>query len=258
MPNRRQIVSQAVKANRPRSATGGTSAPRSAARGRTTGLGRNRVAPNPGRLGQNKAFRPSAPAVGGPAGPAAAKPSTPTPWDSRYEQTVAGARKNYLDSYANFDLAEQGAKQDFGLEAGFNDYKTNPYSRAALLEESFQKGNRGTVNAAGLQLYSGSTSNRLFNNRTNYGKGRDELMKQYQEALGEIGTGRREAAERKSEEEREAYWDRVGAAEGAPLEADTAPPGAPPGAPGKKQNRKKQTQQAVANNRAVAPRKKGK
>jgi hypothetical protein len=175
-----------------------------------------------------------------------------TPWDSRYEQTVAGARKSYLNAGANFDLSEQAAKQDFGLDSGFNDYKSNPNSRAALLEQSYQSANRGTMNSAGLQLYSGATSNRLGANRSAYAGDRDQLAKAYQEALGEISSGRTEAAQRKGEEEQSAYWDRIGKAEESEPEAAAAP-----GKPKKKQTRKQATQTAVANNRAVqAPRRK--
>lgn len=193
--------------------------------------------------------KPSSPAA--PGATAAPAVRTPTPWDSRYEQTVSGARKSYLDAGANFDLSEQAAKQDFGLDAGFNDYKSNPNSRAALLEQSFQQANRGTMNSAGLQLYSGSTSNRLGSNRATYGTNRDELASAYRDALGEISTGRTEATQRKADEEQTAYWDRIAAAEGSEPEADAAP-----GKPKKKQNRQKQTQAAVSNNRAVQTRRK--
>jgi len=149
----------------------------------------------------------------------------PTPWNSKAEQIVAGARKSYLDASGNFDLAEQTAKQDFGLDPGFNDYKSNPYSRAALLEQSYQNANRGTMNNAGLQLYSGSTSNALGANRGVYSQNRDELAKTYRDALGEITAGRTKAAEEKAEREREAEWERIAGAEGAELDPQTAPGG---------------------------------
>lgn len=228
---RRQIVAQAIKARRP-SATGGTTAPRSAARSGSTGLNRARPAPRGMGVGQAQALRPKVgPTLAGGA-PAAANAAS-TPWDARYEQRVSGANKRYLDSYANFNLAEQGAQQDFGLSPGFNDYKANPNSRAALLEESFRRGNSGVINQAGLQLYSGSTSNRLAANRSSYGTKRDELMRAYQEALGEVNTGRTEAAQRRAEEEQQAYWDRVTATEGAPLDPEAAP------AKGKKPSKRK-------------------
>lgn len=244
--SRNQIATRAIQARRP---NGGITAPKAAAKSHTTGLGKGQVTPSPGKLGQAKAV--SSPAAAAPA--AAPSPYTPTPWDSRYEQTVAGAQKSYLNASGNFDLAEQTAKQDFGLDPGFNDYKANPNSRAALLEQTFNQRNRGTMNSAGLQLYSGSTSNRLATNRSAYSGDRDQLAKAYRDALGEITTGRVKAQEDKETAEREAYWDRVGAAEDAPLDAETAPaPGAPKAKAKKKtSDRKKQTQVAVANSRAA-------
>lgn len=242
--SRRQIVTRAVQARRPQS-SGGTAAPRSAARGGTTGLGRATPAPSPGRVGQARGFTsPSAqPGPGGSAGAAAPANVAPTPWNSKAEQIVSGARKSYLNASANFDLSEQQAKQDFGLDPGFNDYQSNPYSRAALLEESFKSANRGTMNSAGLQLYSGSTSNRLGANRSAYGQSRDELAKAYRDALGEISAGRAKAAEEKAEREQEAAWERNAAAEAVEPEAMAAPGGS---GRRKKQQRKQQSQPAKA------------
>lgn len=149
----------------------------------------------------------------------------PTPWNSAAEQIVAGARRNYLNSQSNFDLAEQEAKADYGLDQGFNDYKANPYSRAALLEQSYRDANRGTVNTSGLRLYSGSTSNALAGNRSTRDLSYNNLANTYREALGEITKGRTEAAERRAEEEREAEWKRIMAAEESEPDAEAAPPG---------------------------------
>jgi hypothetical protein len=246
--NRQQIVSRAIQARKPR-ATGGTTAPRSTARGGTAGLGRGQVAPNPGRLGQARGLSTAQSGPGGSAGAAAPANVAPTPWNLKAEQIVSGAQKSYLNSSANFDLSEQQAKQDFGLDPGFNDYQSNPYSRAALLEQSYKTANRGTMNSAGLQLYSGSTTNRLGANRATYSANRDQLAKTYRDALGEISAGRTKAAEEKAEREQGAEFERIAAAEEVEPEALAAPAG---GGKPKKQQRKKQTQQAVANARAVS------
>jgi hypothetical protein len=238
---RRQIVNRAVQARRPAN-NGGTTAPRSAAGGPRTGLGQRR--PAQGRIGLGNA-RPAkgqgglgggAPVLGGAPTPA----YKPTPWNSKAEEIVNSARKKYLGENTNFDLAEQEIKQDFGLEGprsknihgvhqfqlspGFNDYQSNPYSRAALLEKSFQNANRGTMNSRGLQLYSGSTSNQLAGNRGTYDKSHDELEKLYRDALGEVSEGRAKAAEEKAEKERQAEWERIEAAEAVEPDAEAAPP----------------------------------
>src|ERR1044072_4070193 len=225
--NNRQSLTRAMIARRPGS-NGGTTAPRSAARGNNIGVGRVRPAQSPGGrsrpAGTGKPRAKAGPNAAGP-NPSAPFPPTaaPTPWSSKYEQTVAGANKRYLDATNDFDLAEQTAKQDYGLDPGFNDYKSNPYSRAALLEQSYQTANRGTMNSAGLQLYSGSTSNRLNANRATNAINRDSLAKSYRDALQEISTGRTKAAEDKAREEQEAYWDRIAEAEANEPEAAAAP-----------------------------------
>lgn len=251
---RRQIVSRAIQARRPHS-TGGTSAPRSAARGGASGLGNRQQLTgqwNPKGESSKTAYAKGLGAAPSLA-PGAAAPAnfSPTPWSSKYEQRVAGANKKYLDASGNFDLNEQIAKQDFGLDPGFNDYKSNPNSRAALLEQSFQTANRGTMNSAGLQLYSGSTSNRLGANRSNNAVDRDALAKAYSEALGEINTGRAKAKEQKDEEAREAYWNSIGEAEGSEPEAEAAPAGGSKskGKPkAKKPSGKQPNYAAIANN----------
>lgn len=152
-------------------------------------------------------------------------PSTPapTPWNTKAEQIVAGARRSYLNSQNDFNLSEREAEQEFGLAPGFNDYKANPYSRAALLEKSYLDANRGTINSAGLNLYSGSTSNALGSNRGIYGENRDQLQRSYLGAQGEIRAGRAKAAQERAEREQEAEWERIAAAEGADLDPEAAP-----------------------------------
>lgn len=252
MANRRQIVSQAVKAHSPRTANGGVTAPKNAPKNPGPALGGKRRVPGGIRGGTMPLAGPNPSATGAAPPPTAA----PTPWSARYEQRVGNAQKTYLDATANYDLAEQTAKQDYGIDPGFNDHQSNPNSRAAALEQAYLRNNQGTMNSAGLQLYSGSTSNRLASNRSNYGVNRDQLMKSYRDALNEISQGRTDAAQAKSDEGIDAYWDSVSEAEDAPLDPAAAPPKKKPQ---KKKDRKQQTKQAVAAARpAQAPKKKGK
>ena len=240
---RSQITARAVQARQP-SRSGGITAPRA-----RTGLGQARPVPaykagvGSGRLVPHTGASPAAPTA-----PAPAPGPRPTPWSAAYEQSLGNSGKTYADTIASLGLKEQAAKQDFGLDPGFNDYKSNPYSRAALLEQSFQTANRGSVNSAGLQLYSGSTSNHLAANRSTNDANRDSLMKTYAAALQEITDARTEAAQRKAEDDANATWKSVEDAEEEPLDSETAPAGA--GKKGKgKGGRKKQTQQLVRNNR---------
>lgn len=237
-PNRAQITRRAIQARSVRS--GGTTAPRSAARGARTGLSRNRPARPKLRagLGPAKPAPAGHPGSGGGQGPGAAGaakagPYSPAPWDSRYESIVAGAQKSYLTGQGDLNAAERSVKQDFGLE---NDYAANPYSRAALLQENFQRANRGTTNSAGLQLYSGSTGNHLAANRESYGQSRDQLERSYREALGQINEKRVQEREEREAAEREAEFDRNEKAAEADLEPEAAPQG---GGGGNKRRRRK-------------------
>lgn len=222
-PTRQQITNRATQPRSP-NRSGGTTAPRSAAKGSQWGLNRATL---PHGAGHSKKPPGHRGPTGGGGGPAAPTPSSykPTPWNSQAEQIVAGARRDYLGAQTNFDVAEREAKQDYGLDPGFNDYKANPYSRAAALEAAYQNANRGTTNSAGLQLYSGSTSNNLAGNRSTRDLNYNNLSNAYREALGEITHGRTEAAERKAEEEREAEWKRIEAAEAQEPEAESSPAG---------------------------------
>lgn len=253
--SRQAIVARAIQARSPNGGTAAPNRPRaSSGSGGTSypgpGIGTGRPVSRPGGgLGQSHPVPRPVAAPSTPAGPAA------TPWDARYEQAVAGGNKKYLNASGNLDLAEQAAKQDYGLDPGYNDYKVNPNSRAALLEEKFQQGNRGVVNSAGLNLYSGSTSNRLANNRTVNAQNRDTLAKSYREALGGISAERTKAAEEKAETEQGAYWDRIGKAEEAPLDPSTAPGKSKAKSKAKAKTKQSITKTAIANNK---PAKKGK
>jgi hypothetical protein len=260
-PNRQQLVSRAIVARRP-ARSGGTTAPRSAAGGPR--LGQNRPAPRQKTgIASNRPARGggtgggAAPGPGGSAGASVAPGRAPTPWNSAAENIVAGARRNYLGAQANFDLAEKEAKQDYGLDSGFNDYKANPYSRAALLEQSYQNANRGTMNSAGLQLYSGSTSNALGANRSTRDLNYNDLASAYREALGQITVGRTEAAEKKAEEEREAEWRRIEAAERSEPDAEASPaPGGGGGSSGGGKPKGKSKGGGGGKGPAIAPRRK--
>lgn len=242
-PSRQQIVAKAQKATaaHPRVSAGTPARP-----GMKVNSGRP-VPPKPGAGGG---------ASGGPAaaaGPAAGGAPSVTPWDSRYEQRMGAAGRRYLSRTGDFDLDEATAKQDFGLDDGFNDYKVNPNSRAALLEDSFQSSQRGVTNTAGLDLYSGGTGNRLAANRESFSQNRDALEKLYRDTLGSIGGERTKASEDRGNEEDEAAWDRANEASDAPLDPDTAPAkgGTRKAAP--KTTRRRQTQQAVARARVAPP-----
>ena len=192
-------------------------------------------------LASRTAARPAGPAVG-PARPAVAKPrpamtpapgavspaSTPMPWDSAYETNVSAARAKYNNALAALGYNRQAVQQDYGLDAGFNDYKANPYSRAALLEGTFQKANRASQTSLGEagQLYSGALQNQLGYNRSAHDQDMNSLRSAYQNALQEIRNKELASADDLGEAIGEAGWRRVEAAEREPLDpSSVAGPG---------------------------------
>lgn len=230
-PSRQQILQRAQQGHSPRKArSGGTTAPRQAGRGPTTGLNRNRPARPAPRLGLGgnrpapaggKGGGPSG-SGGGPAG--AASPHAPPPWDSRFESTVGNARAAHQRTSRGLDRSKRAVEQDYGLAPGYNDYQANPFSRAALLQDAFKRGNRAITGSAGYQLYSGSTGNKLASNRRDYGQQRHELESEYQRELREIAERRAESREQREEDITDATYDRNVAAEETDLDPDAVGP----------------------------------
>lgn len=203
--------------------SGGTSAPASAAKGPTTGLGRAQVAPSPGRLGQNQAVKQglsAAPQAGAPA-PAQAQPLLP--WDIAAANDEAGAQKRLANTNASLDAGWIGTENEFGLAPGFNDYASNPYSRAALLQRSYDNAKRGTLNSAGQQLYSGSYINAQNTNTHDFSMGRDELEKARGRAYSEYIGNKQRAQDEYNEALSNAAWARIQA--GLESEPEPAPYG---------------------------------
>jgi len=159
----------------------------------------------------------------GAGGSAGSQAPTPMPWDSAYEASVSGARTKFANSQIGIAANRLSLQQEYGLDPGFNDYQTNPWSRAALLEQSFQRSNRGSLTsmAAAGHLYSGSLQNQLGYNRTNRDREDNNLRGEYLAKLGELQAKERAAEDELHGGEAEASWRRVEAAEKEPLDTST-------------------------------------
>jgi hypothetical protein len=151
------------------------------------------------------------------------------PWDAQYNLSAGGAEKAYGDKLAYLGSQRTVAKQNYGIDPGFNDYATNPYSRAALLRKSYDTAARGsnTSYAARGQLYAGSLANAQGANRSNYDLGYDSLNKEYVSSLGELDQQEAEAKEAKENAILEAGWRRLEGLANEPLEPEAAPGAAP-------------------------------
>lgn len=215
-----KIYSNAVAPRQPSS--GGVAAPPRTANSNSTGIGANRPAPGSGRgVGNNR----PAPAVKSQPGASTPGPYKPTPWDAQYESSVSNSNTKYNNALISLGLKKTALQQDYGIDPGFNDYKANPYSRAALLEQSYRRANRASANslASAGQLYSGASQNAESYNREDNARSRDELERLYRSALQQNSDEVLAAGDQRSGEISDAGWKRVEAAQNAPLEP-VAPP----------------------------------
>lgn len=233
-----RAFSQGVPAqSRASRGNGGTSAPASAARGPNVSQNQS-FKPY---WGENKPWGPASqqnqggpgtiytkPAAGGgTAATAAHKPGTPMPWDGTYEGAVNNANAKYNNALISLGAKKGFLQQEYGLDEGFNDYKSNPYSRAALLEQTYQRAGRASGNslAAAGQLYSGASQNAETYNREHNSQERNSLEQLYRSSLQQNEDEKTGAGNARNEEINNAGWKRLEALGNAELEPETTSSG---------------------------------
>lgn len=137
------------------------------------------------------------------------RPPTPPAYSSAYETAVGRANRDLGASQADITGRELATEQQYGFGAD----KSNPFSRANMLQKSFTTGQKTVTNSmAGRgQLYSGATSNALAANRSNYEQGLDSNLREYQAALADYARQRVGAQQH--------YDETVSAAEAQRLES---------------------------------------
>jgi hypothetical protein len=171
VPNR-AVIRQAIASAKPVGAASGIAQAKPVSGG--IGVGKNKALGG-GGLGVGGAK----PVAAAPT-PASAAPAAP-PWDATAQAEEAAAQRAYEDSVGSISSQRDFRERYFGLGDGYNDPTANPYSQAALLQDQHEIGERGTMNAAGLQLYAGSTVNRLAGNDSAYAKNLYNLKLQQEE-----------------------------------------------------------------------------
>jgi hypothetical protein len=132
---------------------------------------------------------PKAPASGAYVASAPAPPvpvSNPTPSieaDTGYASQVAAINKSRADALTALTAQEGATKRGYGIED-----TSDPFSKAAMLQQSLQRNQRSSTNglAAAGQLYSGALQNSQNNNQSNYNENYDSLKKSYDAALAAI------------------------------------------------------------------------
>lgn len=112
-----------------------------------------------------------------------------------YQRNIAGAENRFNQANIGLDDQENQLGINYGLGEKGGSVASNPYSRAALLQRSYDQNQRRTQNsmAAAGQLYSGATQNARNFNSFNYGQAGDALRKDFGSRISQIGVQRQGA-----------------------------------------------------------------
>ena len=112
---------------------------------------------------------------------------------------------------AGLDDQERQLGVGYGMGQYGGDIASNPYSRAALLQRSYNQGQRASTNtlASRGQLYSGAASNAFTANRGNFAQAQDALQRDYAARMGQIEGRRQDAANAFSDANEAANRDAV-------------------------------------------------
>lgn len=144
-----------------------------------------------GALQGSAAVQQPGPPKGLPAAPAPMTPAAPQPPDPQLEQAKLSAGRNI--ALGNSEAAYQTGNNnfDYGYNADGSSNAANPYSRAAMLEESYAASKRGTTNslASQGQLYSGAMGSAQGRNDKNYARGEADNRLAWQRAQHGIQSG---------------------------------------------------------------------
>lgn len=145
------------------------------------------------------------------------------PWDSQAEREWGDSERGYNDRVAGLQ-GDWVAREDWYGLGGVS----NPYSQAALLSHRHEVDQRGVMNSAGLQLYSGSTVNRRAAADRSFNIDLESLRAAYE---AERARKDREVESARHDWEREQGAIREGAA-GRAAEREPPPAPEPPGGDG--------------------------
>lgn len=142
------------------------------------------------------------------------------PWDAQYESEVSQQNLNYNNKVAGL----QAQEQNVGAEYGIND-ASNPFSRAKLLQQSFDQAKQRTWNSAAAagQGYSGSTSAAINADQSAYNQDYNNLRTDYSRSLADIDSQRAQALQDQQGGILSAKAAALERAIGRPLDPSTSP-----------------------------------
>lgn len=164
---------------------------------------------------------------------------TPPPVDPVYDQQVGGLTRRRDDSYADIKGRQDRTLIDYGYNATFDANgvltgltvdPSNPFSRAALLQKSYQQNKAGNVNSyAAKGMYrSGALQNAQNQAEFNYQQGSDALQKQLTSSLAGYQSERANAGTDYEIGVGQAKGDSIGRAQNSPLYTPTTAAAAAP------------------------------
>lgn len=103
---------------------------------------------------------------------------TPVPWSAAAETAYGNATRDYNTTTAGIQAQQLQTNYEYGGPSGDN---SNPFSRAAMLQQAYQRNVNSTMNnyAARGQLYAGSFNNAQAIDSNNLNQGADALLNAY-------------------------------------------------------------------------------
>lgn len=148
-------------------------------------------------------------------------------------ESTEALQRSLADNQARFDQTNIGLddqERSLGIAYGMGqfggDAASNPYSRAAMLQRSYNQNQRATTNtmASRGQLYSGATQNAANTNTFNYGSAYDALSKDFGARQSQIGTQRQAASDTLASANESAYRQSISdASRQFPVTRENAP-----------------------------------
>lgn len=154
----------------------------------------------------NEANLAGAPNKAAASAPAYSPPAqrTPAPPDPAYQAQIAALARQRDSTLSDLSGQQSRSLLDYGYNASYDQAggvsglsfdPSNPFSRAALLQKSYQQNKSGTLNsmAARGQLYAGALQQAQDVNDTNYQQSNDSLQKQLIASLAGIQAAKTKA-----------------------------------------------------------------
>jgi hypothetical protein len=113
-----------------------------------------------------------------------------------YLNQVGNLEERNRMAQSGFDDQERQLGINYGMGQFGGDAASNPYSRAAMLQQSYNRSQRASLNqmAGAGQLYSGAMSNARAANMGQYGQQTDALQKDFDARTNQIGAGRAQSS----------------------------------------------------------------